>query len=409
MGYLEGFTLKKMQGGLGRTNGTADSTFLLVCHLPNSIATIERNKLYRFIQIEDAEKLGINESFDANNNVLAHYHLTEIFRLAPDTELFFMAVEEPKLQDNDEAILTALRSENKIKGIACFGFSNDLSTLPNEVEMVQSKIVEEAKKDGVLLDFVLVEGKGKTGLSVSDLEDLKTKNAPQISIIIGQDTDIAKIDANYKYHSCIGSALGMLSVRSVAENLGSVDIETKPKTARTYNTYPLTGAGKERFINAGVSTGEMIGELSSATIKDLTTGKGYILVAPYVGVSGFYFSNSPTCVSSSSDYCYIENNRVWNKSARLVREALVPRIKSKLKKDKSTGYLKASTTAYLENLAKKAIERMVIANEISGFDVYINPKQSVTEDNPLKVKIRIVTDDILHGIEGEIGLTKNLE
>ncbi len=408
MGYLEGFSLKKMEGGLGRTGGTADSAFLLVCHLPNTITEVERNKLYRFIQIEDAEKLGINESFDANNNVLVHYHLTEVFRLAPNTELYFMAVAEQKLQDNDEAILTALRSENKIKGIACFGFSNDLSTLPNEVEMIQSKIVEEAKKDGVLIDFLLVEGNGKTGLSVSDLEDLKTKNAPQVSVNIGQDTNIAKIDVNYKYHACIGSALGMLSVRSVAENLGSVDIETKPKTARTYNTYPLTDAGKERFINASVSTGEMIGALSSATIKDLTR-KGYILVAPYVGVSGFYFSNSPTCVSNSSDYCYIENNRIWNKAARLVREVLTPRIKSKLKKDKRTGYLKASTTAYLENLAKKAIERMEIANEISGFDVYINPKQLVTEDDPLKVKIRIVTDDILHGIEGEIGLTKNLE
>lgn len=283
-----------------------------------------------------------------------------------------------------------------------------MSTLPSEVPMIQSKIVEEAKKDGVLLDFVLVEGKGKTGVSVSSLQDLKTLNAPQISVVIGQDIAIATIDNRYKYHACIGAALGMLSVRSVAENLGSVDIEKKPSTAKTYDTYPLTDTAKKRFIEVGVSTGVAIGKLSSVSIKDLTT-KGYILVAPYIGVSGFYFSNSATCVSSSSDYCYIENNRVWNKSARLVREVLTPRIKSRLKKDPSTGYLKESTTAYLENLAKKAIERMMIANEISGYGVYINPKQSVAEDTPLKVKIRVVTDDILHGIEGEIGLTKNLE
>ena len=35
-------------------------------------------------------------------------------------------------------------------------------------------------------------------------------------------------------------------------------------------------------------------------------------------------------------------------------------------------------------------------------------KQTVTEEMPLKVKIRLVPDDILHAIEGEIGLTSNL-
>lgn len=51
---------------------------------------------------------------------------------------------------------------------------------------------------------------------------------------------------------------------------------------------------------------------------------------------------------------------------------------------------------------------MQIADEISGYSVFINPKQIVSETEALKVKISIVVDLILHKIEGEIGLTQNL-
>lgn len=408
MGYLEGFKLKKLESGLGRTISTKDSVFLLVGAMTIASTSLEHGKAYRLLQIEDAEKLGINESYDANQKVLVHYHISEVFRLAPNAEIYFLPVATGgKLQDKSADILKVLREQQTIKGIAAFGFTNDVSILPTEVEVLQTQIVEEAKKDGVLLDFILVEGKGKDNISYSDLEDLKVKNAPQVSVIIGQDKDVAKLDEAYKYHACIGSALGMIAVRSVAENIGSVDIENKPDTARTYNTYSLTDEGLKKFIKAALSTGENINEISTQSQQDLNN-KGYIFAGTYVDVAGFYFSNSHTCVSKSSDFTYIENNRVWNKAARLVRAALTPRIKSKLKKDPQTGYLKASTTAYLENLAQKAIEQMQIADEISGYSVYINPKQIVSETEALKVKISIVVDPILHKIEGEIGLTQNL-
>uniref|UniRef100_UPI0039A6F633 DUF2586 family protein n=1 Tax=Ornithobacterium rhinotracheale TaxID=28251 RepID=UPI0039A6F633 len=408
MGHLQGFELKKLEGGLGRISNNGDSRFLFIGAMPVDTTEAEHGQVYRLLQIEDAEKLGINESFDANKKVLAHYHISEVFRLAPDTELFFLPLPAgAKLQDKSTEILTTLRELKQVRGIAAFGFENDLSTLAGEVENLQTKIVEEAKKDGILLDFVLVEGKGKESLSLADLEELKTKQAPQISVIIGQDKAVADLDEAYKYHACIGAALGMLSVRSVAENLGSVDIENKPKTARSYTTYPLTDESLGKFVKVGFSTGESISEISTQSQQDLNN-KGYIFVGVYVDVAGFYFSNSHTCVSAASDFTYIENNRVWNKAARLVRAALTPRIKSKLKKDPNTGYLKASTTAYLENLAEKAIAQMEIADEISGYSVYINPQQIVSETEALKVRISIVVDPILHKIEGEIGLTQKV-
>ena len=408
MGQLKGFTLKKAEGGLGRIASTKDNLFLVVAAMAVTGTQLTHGEAKSIIQLKDAEALGITESFDANQKVLTHYHLSEIFRLAPESQIILLPVAVGKMQDSTAQIVKTIRANKQIKGVGLFGFTNDLSTIASDVEELQTQIVEALKPDGILIDFVLVEGRGKEGLEVNNFADLKEKNAPQVSVIIAQDKGIAAVDDAYKYHSIIGSALGMLSVRNVSENLGSVDIENKPENAKGGNTYPLTDEGKKRYISAGISTGQSAEELSNEQLK-LLNDKGYILAGQYADMAGFFLSNSPTCVSKSSDYTYIENNRVWNKAARLVRQTLSPRIKSKLPKNPQTGYLKDSIVTSLQELAGKAIERqMVVTGEISGYAVSIDAKQTVTEEMPLKVKIRLVPDDILHAIEGEIGLTSNL-
>ena len=408
MGQLKGFTFKKAEGGLGRNASTKDNLFLIVAAMAVAGTQLTHGETKSFIQLKDAEAVGITESLDANQKALTHYHLSEVFRLAPESHIIFLPVAVGKMQDSTAQIVKAIRANKQVKGVGLFGFTNDLSSIASDVEELQTQIVEAVKPDGILIDFVLVEGKGKDGLAVNNFADLKEKNAPQVSVVIAQDRGIATIDEAYKYHASIGSALGMLSVRNVSENLGSVDIENKPENAKGGNTYPLTDEGKKRYISGGISTGQSAEELSNEQLK-LLNDKGYILAGQYADMAGFFLSNSPTCVSKSSDYTYIENNRVWNKAARLVRQALSPRIKSKLPKNPQTGYLKDSIVTSLQELAGKAIERqMVVTGEISGYAVSIDAKQTVTEEKPLKVKIRLVPDDILHAIEGEIGLTSNL-
>jgi len=51
---------------------------------------------------------------------------------------------------------------------------------------------------------------------------------------------------------------------------------------------------------------------------------------------------------------------------------------------------------------------MLIDNEISGFDFYINPQQTLTEDSPLKIQGNIVIDSIVFEFEFDLGLTDKL-
>ena len=232
--------------------------------------------------------------------------------------------------------------------------------------------------------------------------------AENVSILIGNDAGIAALDVAYSNHSAIGSALGMLCARQVSENIGSTDILNKPEDKKGNQLYPLTEKGLNRFITSGLSTGQKISELTNTQLKSLIE-KGYIFAAPYNGSADMFFSGSATCTTKSSDYAYIEHNRVWNKAARLIREALLPQIKGKVKKDPNTGFIKQTTISHWERVVTKAsIERMEAENDISGGSIYINPNQAPTEETPLKISVKVVTDDIVHVFDVDLSLTNKL-
>ncbi|OBS12722.1 hypothetical protein ATE49_04370 [Elizabethkingia miricola] len=410
MGNLKGTQINKIDGGLGRQADSNDSAILLVGSFPLGDSTIAVGTAVKLIQVKDAEDLGINESFDANNKVLAHYHISETFRLAPEATVYLLNVAaDSTISAATSSVIKAVKENPEIKGIGYFGFKEGLTAVSALVDELQSTLINELKKDGILIDFVLLEaGKADAAATINTYPDLRAKAAENISVIIGQDNRIAGLDAAYANHAAIGSALGMLCVRQVSENIGSVDILNKPDDKKGSPVYSLTDSGLKRFVSASLSTGQKISDLTNEQIQSLVT-KGYILVGGYIGAAGLYFSGSATCTAKKSDYAYIENNRVWNKAARLIREVLAPQIKGKVKKDPQTGYIASTTISHWERLcAKGCIERMESDNDISGGEVSISAKQAPTEDNPLKIGVTVVADDIVHSFTVDLSLTNKL-
>lgn len=402
MGNLEGIKINKIDGGNGRLSDTNARIFLLVGAIPLVGATLTEGTAEKLIQTKDLEAFGIKESFDANNKVLAHYHVSEFFRLAPEGTLYFLPVAaDATITSTFATVLQTLKQHPEIKGVGFFGFAGQtLTSVSGLVETLQTDLVGEAKKTGILIDTVLLEGGEKGALLFNNYPDFTTKAAENISVIIGQDRDIAALENEYAYHSAIGSALGMLAVRQISENLGSTDIINKPEDRKAERFYSLTDSAK--FVNVGLSTGEKLSELTDAQIKSLQE-KGYILIGSYVGAAGMYFSGSETCTSKTSKYSTIENNSVWNAAARLIREALAPYIKGKVKKDPATGYIRSTTIAHWQQVAYKAcIERLESENNISGGSIYINPAQSPSKDNPVKISVTIESDEIAHTFDVDL-------
>jgi hypothetical protein len=169
----------------------------------------------------------------------------------------------------------------------------------------------------------------------------------------------------------------------------------------------LTDSNLALWLDPQLTGGTKISTLTKAQIEELQD-KGYIFAASYEGYPGVFFTGSKTCISVASDYAYIENNRVWNKGARALRTALLPEVKGIVKKDPATGFIRSTTVSRWTGIANKALEQMVGNDDISGFDVFIDPSQIVNSTDAVKVKASIVADGIVHEFEVALGLTNSI-
>lgn len=404
---LNGVTVNRLNGGLGRKNPSTDGVMLIVIGGAVAASGLALKTAKEIIAVDEAVALGIDPSFDDTNDILAHHHIDEFFRVSPNGNLF-VVLDDGTL--TNEALKNIIKANATIKG---FGVVRNTAAAPADMDAYVSgyqTIVNDLRAESRKISAVLVEGGVfNSATLISDYPNIRDYNAENVSIVIAQDPIIRAVKTEHETYAAVGTALGAISVRNVNENIGSLDIENKPSAFRGNATYPLTDAERQRWLTAKLQDGKDVSDLSGVEIKALAT-KGYIYVNFYNGYPGYFFTDSHTCTESASDYSRIENNRVWDKGATLGRTALMPRVKGNLLKDPDTGFMREIEAKELEALAVNTIEKnMVATGEISGVDIYINPEQSVSDDSPLKIKGQILFNDILHEMDFDLGLTNKLQ
>lgn len=403
-----GANINKMDGGLagGQTSGRVAA--MVVGGAGSDRLSL--HKAYELLQLSDAEALGITAENDSANGELSHYHISEVFRLSPETRVHLIAV--PKATKASELktlpeFMTALRSIKGINTIATAGLTDDES-ITVAVQGLQL-LVDELAKDYIYIDTVIAEGKGVYlgDGALAEYPNLRDLESEIITPVFAQDPAVAARNEAYADHAAVGSALGMLMVRSIHENLGSVDIEVKPRSRKAEQDYSLTDTKQGVWLSAALSNGKPFESLSIPDQKKLDE-LGIVYVGGFSDYGGYFFSNSHTCTDSGSDYCYIERNAIWNKAARIIRTTLIPRIRGKVEADPATGYIKNSTITYWDGLVRQALEAMVADKDIADFDIYIDPNQAAVSDKPFKVKAQLVADGIVHEFDIDLGFTKSI-
>lgn len=399
-----------MRGGLVRATDTSDRTVLLVCGGTAIPGKMENYKPVFLNSLYALEQLGCTEETDAANKELIYYHISEAFRLSPEKEFWLMVVPKAgKVSElmSEAQFLSGLRS---IKGVNTIGIAGLAADTSIEVAINASQLmVNKMRGSHIYIDAIILEGLGTYIETIDGAANLRELEGENISVIIAQDKDVALRDVAYKYHAAVGTALGMLSVRYVHENLGSVDIENHPRTAKGTPDYSMTDNTLGRWINPALSNGTLMINVSVDTDQKTLNEKGYIYANSFEGYSGVFLSNSHTCVDKDTDYAYIEYNAVWNKAARLVRNTLIPRIRGQVKADPETGNIATDTISYWDSLVRKALDVMVIANDIAGFDIYINPNQKVVSDKPFKILVKMVANGVVHEFEIDLGFTNKID
>lgn len=401
--------MNKLNGGLGG-GGTSDRVAVMVIGAGAVGTTFLQKKAYELAVIEDLEDRGVTEETDSTNKELNWYHLSEVFRLSPETKCHVIAVSKTtKVSDlkNDDDFVSELRSIKGINTIAVAGLTADTS-IQVDVQGAQL-LAERLAEDYIYIDSVLIEGKGAylTESLIADYPSLRDFDCELVTPVWAQDPAIASAQAEYAGYAAVGTALGSLLVRAVHENLGSVDIETKPSARKTESSYSLSDSDTGRWLSSALSNGKLFESLSGPNQKKLST-LGYVYVGRFEGYAGYYWSGSHTCTDSDSDYCFIERNAVWNKAARLIRTTMIPRIRGKVEANPSTGYIKNTTITYWDGLIRAELETLVSDKDIADFDIYINPSQAAVSSKPFNIRVKLVADGIAHEFDIDLGYTKSI-
>ncbi len=345
----------------------------------------------QFFSIKEAEALGILAD---NAYKVVHYHISEYFRINPQSELWVAMLLTTTTETN--AILAFQNaSEGRMRQLGVMYPTDTLiTTLLTVIAELQSQAMLCYNEEMPL--HIVYAPQMPDNLVIATLPNLRNGVSNYVSVLISQDgaakgaTLFRELDYSI---SCIGACLGAISRANVHENIGWV---------RKFNV-----ASAELDVPA-LSNGLLFKAvfITEAAI-DAVSNKGYILLRKHRGTSGTYFNDSHVANAFTSDFTYIEHNRTIDKAIRGIRTFLRPEFNRPLYVNVA-GQLRPDLVGYLESRAKAPVEAMFNDGELSNFELTIDPNDVVTTTNKVVVKIKLQPVGVNRVMEVFIGFTAKI-
>ena len=391
---MNGVKFIRKNGGLGRELAGEDHISGLIVYGETAVAPT------LLLSVEELA----GKSITHTANPVLHYHITEFFRINEGAKLYVQSVASADGNYTEVKTLQAF-AKGKLRQIAVCDFKTELSGLDNALSKLNAIGKELAKRitpASLLYSFKL------KAEDIANLPDLHTKSAELVSVVIGQDgagrgNYIAQTTPSV---SCIGATLGALSKAQVHESIGWVEKQNLVSTAYDKALTGDTLQALELDVPA-LADGTKLGSLTPAQVEALH-GKGYIFLTQYAGNAGTYFNDSFTATATTSDFAYIENNRTIDKAIRELNRVLVPKISGPAYIDPDTGNLQTATVSAISALCEEPLDAMKRNGELSGYKVYINPRQRILQTSKLEVVLKIVPVGTMREIEVSIGFALNV-
>ncbi len=386
---LNDVTFIQGQGGLGRPLAGEDHIsgmvfYLSNANLPSGFTTSARIK--QVFSVQEAEGLGITQG-SATNGVL-WYHINQYFRIQPDGVLWIgifdnTSIDLSKIEDVQNF------ADGKIREIGVFDRSAFATAAVTALQTSATALESDHKPLSVIY------AADHQGDALGSLPDLRTLNSKNVSVTVGEDgagTGAALALTESVSISDMGAVLGAVSLAKVSESIEWID------------KFPFSD-GTE-FDVPGFSTGDLVKDQATSllsTIKD----KGYMYMRKHVGLSNTYHENSATSIATTSDFATVENNRTIDKAKRQVRTFMLPNLGSPITVN-ADGTLTEATIAKFKNDSARALEQMLIDEELSAYQVIINPAQDVLGTSKIVITLELVPVGVARQIEINIGFVVSI-
>lgn len=319
-----------------------------------------------------------------------NYHVSEFFRMSPQGFLWFGVYDESGGLDTQHVQDITNEADGEIRQMGVYmktSFNtSDLAALQSVITTLQTEYK----------NLNIIYSGDQLGDTLTAVINLRGLNNDRVSVCLGQDgggEGWRLVDCNERTISCLGALLGTIAFADVHENIGWVaqfDV-----SAAELNILSFT-------------TGDLYKVVSTSTVELLDV-RGWIFARKYISKGGSYFNDSPTAVSETSDYAYIENGRVIDKAIRGANVALTDFLNSPVFVNPTNGQLTELTVSNFKNAASIPLEDMLINQNLSGYEVIINPEQNVLSTSRVELTLKLVPVGVAREIVVNIGYTVSLQ
>lgn len=378
------------EGGLGRRAANKDKISGIIYYndtLPSGFTISTRSQ--KVLTLAQAEAKGIIEG-DVNHGV-EWYHIKEYFRTQPEGELWIHYAAVP-IGAYDFLEMSTLENDaqGEIRQIAVY--ANLLAWASTQVTALQG--VQTINDALGYYASVLYACDFSAVADWTAETDLRTLSARKVSVCVGQDGGAAGaalfVSESYSI-TALGAMLGAISKASVQQSIGN---------PANFNISDGTELETLALANGDLATDVAI----LGGLKD----DGYTILRKYLpDLAGSYFERVPTAITATSDFAFIENNRVIDKVRRLSGAILTPELQKDILLN-TDGTLTDDVIGYFSDLVNTQMEGMVASGEISAFSVAIDPAQDILATSTLEVSISVLPLGIAEFINVTIGLTTSI-
>lgn len=409
MANLNGVSIKKGRLGANTlTKSDGVSALIIGCPATRQLVHGVVKTLFNSVDVVNA---GFTSDFDGVG-INAYRHLLEFYRTAGEGQkLQLMIVPQnttiAEILENEiyaKKLIIASGGEVRQLGIAVNPTipSVYLDGLPQDVyqSIAKAQNFHNWSFDNHFPCQIFLEGYDLNGSAsaVANLRSLPNISAPKVSVIIGQDYNHAETKTgNARKFADVGTALGTLSACTIEQNIGDNE------------AFNLTDATKNTWLVPGLSSHKMNDDVYSdlQTLED----KGYIFGFIYAGMQGVRWNNDHTCVEIIQDSegnineHTIAYGRTHDKALRLLRTALLPKVKKTYPVDPANGQLPIGVQKYFEGIGNEVFEGMRKRKEISSGRMFVDATSDLITEKVLKTTFKLVP----YGTIGEITGTSNLK
>jgi len=391
MAGLSKVTINVGEGGLGRRAPNQDKVSGILFYNDTPPSGWTANSIQLVYTLEEAETKGLLSTLVGSEH--EHYQVSEYFRLNPNGELYIGYYDVPA-GAYDFAELTVMAAAAAGRMRQCAVYANALAFLAAQTALLQTQVDLIDATGGRLS---VIYGSDMSGFTdPSTLPDLRGDTAAKVSVVAGEDGGAVgaalAVSAGFSIPA-IGACLGFVSLSGVEQSIGN---------PRLFNA----SDGTELEVPA-LANGDLVSAVS-ASLMGALKDKGYTILRKYTPqLSGTYFERMPTAIAATSDFAWIEYNRVIDKAVRAVETALTPELNTTLLLN-DDGTLTDDVIGYFSDICTTALEGMEADREISGQDVLIDPAQNVLSTSTLEVTIKVLPLGVAEFITVNIGFVTNL-